>query len=134
MSDDLLCLFAGQIERDGDRFIAGVPDREVDLGTLEVGEAYRVALLPAVKTDRGGEQPTGRTRDQAQSHEPPVEEGEIVELEIEDLGDQGDGIARIDSGYVVFVPDTTIGERVTVEITDALDTMAFANVIGRQDR
>jgi predicted RNA-binding protein with TRAM domain len=34
----------------------------------------------------------------------------------------------------VFVPDTTLGEWVTVEITDARDTMAFAEVIGRQDR
>lgn len=74
-------------------------------------------------------QPTGRERQEA-----PAEEGETREVEIEDLGDQGDGIARIDSGYVVFVPNTTLHERVTVEITDARDTMAFGEVIARQDR
>jgi predicted RNA-binding protein with TRAM domain len=134
MSDDLLCLFTGQIEEDGDRLTIEIPAREVDLGPLQVGASYRVALLPAANAGHSGGQPSERTANHTQSPEPPVDEGEVVELEIEDLGDQGDGIARIDSGYVVVVPNTTLGERVTVEITDARDTMAFAEVIGRQDR
>ncbi|MFB6185832.1 MAG: TRAM domain-containing protein, partial [Halobacteriaceae archaeon] len=41
----------------------------------------------------------------------PVEEGDVVELTVEDKGKKGDGIARID-GFVVIVPDTQESERV----------------------
>ena len=40
------------------------------------------------------------------------------EVEIESLGDQGDGITKIDGGYVVIVPDTEVGERVTTRLDD----------------
>jgi predicted RNA-binding protein with TRAM domain len=33
-----------------------------------------------------------------------VTEGETLQLDIEDVGDQGDGLARVGPGYVVFVP------------------------------
>jgi len=62
---------------------------------------------------------------------PPVEEGEQRTVEIESLGDQGDGITRVDQGFVVIVPDTERGERVTVEITDVKETVAFAEVLKR---
>jgi predicted RNA-binding protein with TRAM domain len=64
----------------------------------------------------------------------PVKEGDIVEVEIENLGDQGDGIARVGPGYVVIVPETSRGERVSVEITEARENVAFAEVLERQKR
>lgn len=63
------------------------------------------------------------------SSEPPVEEGELREVEIEDTGEKGDGIARVGPGYVVFVSDTKVGDRVTVRITQARDNFAFAEVV-----
>ena len=132
MSDDLLSMFTARVERDGESLTIDVPASEVTTGPLEAGGTYRIALLPATQPPNQQRQPTAPSRDG--DREPPVAAGEVVELEIEDLGDKGDGVARIDSGYVVFVPNTTLGERVTVEITEARETMAFAEVIGRQDR
>ncbi len=132
MSDELLSLFSARLERNGDSVSIEVPEREVTDGPLEAGRTYRVALLPAAGS--GAEGPPAAAAPADADPEPPVAAGEVVELEIEDLGEQGDGIARIDSGYVVFVPNTTLGERVTVEISEARETLAFAEVIGRQDR
>jgi len=60
---------------------------------------------------------------------PPVAEGEQRTVEIEDIGDQGDGITRVERGFVVIVPDTEQGERVTIEITNVAKTVAFAEVV-----
>jgi predicted RNA-binding protein with TRAM domain len=47
---------------------------------------------------------------------------------IESLGNQGDGIARIDRGYVVIVPDTRPDDEVTIEIEQTRENVAFARV------
>ncbi len=60
----------------------------------------------------------------------PVEEGKTYEVEIEDLGSKGDGIARVD-GFVVFVSDTEVGERVAVEINSVGSKFAFGDVVER---
>jgi predicted RNA-binding protein with TRAM domain len=48
---------------------------------------------------------------------------------IETLGDKGDGIAKIERGYVIIVPDAELGDEVTVEITSVRDNVSFASVI-----
>ncbi|QLG64294.1 TRAM domain-containing protein [Halorarum salinum] len=63
----------------------------------------------------------------------PVEVGERRTVEIEDIGEQGDGIARVDRGFVVIVPDTEVSERVTIEITDVGGTVGFGEVVERKD-
>jgi Predicted RNA-binding protein, contains TRAM domain len=68
--------------------------------------------------------------DQQQEFEgPPVEEGEQRDVEIEHLGDQGDGIAKVERGYVVIVPETTTRDRVTVEMQQVRENVAFAESI-----
>jgi predicted RNA-binding protein with TRAM domain len=62
---------------------------------------------------------------------PPVDEGEQRTVEIEDIGNQGDGITRVERGFVVIVPETERGERVTVEITEVAENVAFAEVAER---
>ena len=54
----------------------------------------------------------------------PVVEGKEYEVTIEDMGRGGDGIARIE-GFVIFVPNTSKGETVTVKITAVKDRFAF---------
>lgn len=61
-------------------------------------------------------------------YESPVEEGKVYEATIEDLGREGDGIARIDS-FVVFVPGTKVGERVKFRVTRVLRRMAIGEVV-----
>lgn len=129
MVENLLCLFSGRLEDRVGSFVIEVPEREVDLGTVEPGETYRVALV-----SNGGQSTTDTSPDApSRQAETPVDEGDVVDVEIEDLGDQGDGIARVGPGYVVIVPETSPGERVSVEITEARDTVAFAEVVERHD-
>jgi predicted RNA-binding protein with TRAM domain len=69
----------------------------------------------------------------AADSQPPVAEGEVREVIIETIGDQGDGIAKVERGYVVIVPETERGDEVTVEITQARETVAFAQVRDETD-
>jgi len=48
---------------------------------------------------------------------------------IETLGDKGDGIAKIERGYVVIVPDSQPGDEPTVEITSVRQNVSFAEVV-----
>ena len=56
-------------------------------------------------------------------------EGEQRRLQIEDVGDQGDGLARVGPGYVVFVADTEIGQQPLVRITTVRENVAFAEIV-----
>jgi predicted RNA-binding protein with TRAM domain len=60
---------------------------------------------------------------------PPVEQGDVRSVTIDTLGDQGDGLARVERGFVVIVPGTQPGDRVDVEITDVRQTVAFAEPV-----
>jgi len=89
-----------------------------------------VAILSSPSTDDTCDTETEPER-QRGPPKPSVEEGEQRTVEIEDIGDQGDGITRVERGFVVIVPDTEQGERVTVEITDVRENVAFAEVVER---
>ncbi len=144
LPDDLLALYTAEIDvTDGAPTIA-VPDRELEIGDLNAGTRYRVAILPAREGSGTDEQTTDQAADTDQPrritngdredrrvdpNSPPVSEGEVCQVEIEDVGDQGDGIARIGPGYVVFVPNTTVGDRVTAKVTQARENFAFAEVV-----
>jgi len=126
ISDDLLCLFSAEIEDEGDRYVVEVPRREIETGSLGGGETYRVALIAGEAGDGEAETGGGSGTDGPQ---PPVEPGEIRYVEIEDLGKQGDGIARVERGYVIIVPDSEVGERVKIEITEVKSNFAVGEII-----
>jgi len=58
----------------------------------------------------------------------PVKENQELEVVIDDIGSRGDGIARI-TGYLIFVPNSKIGERVRVRIVSAGGKFAVAERI-----
>ena len=58
----------------------------------------------------------------------PVEEGKVYEAKIEDIGREGDGLARIQN-FVVFVPGTKVGDEVKIRITKVHRRMAFGEVL-----
>ena len=58
----------------------------------------------------------------------PVSVGDTREVEIVDVGEEGDGVAEID-GFRLFVPETTTGDVVEVEITDVKPKFGFAEPI-----
>jgi predicted RNA-binding protein with TRAM domain len=126
----LRCLFAATVEERDDSYVIEVPAQELRLGDLKQGETYRVALLSA-STDNDAEQAETVSQTEHMPPKPPVEVGEQRTVEIENIGDQGDGITRVDRGFVVIVPDTDVGERVIIEITDMGQNVAFAEVVKR---
>ena len=56
------------------------------------------------------------------------------EVTIESVGDQGDGIAKVERGYVVIVPDARPGDQPRVEIEQVKQNVAFARVIDGKRR
>ncbi|WP_277543729.1 TRAM domain-containing protein [Haloarcula laminariae] len=130
ISDQLRCLYSATVEEQDGSFVVEVPEQEIQLGDLQQGETYRVAVLPSPATNESDDTDADPQPKQT-LQTPPVEEGEQRTVEIEDLGDQGDGITRVERGFVVIVPDTEQGERVTVEVTSVNPNVAFAEVVER---
>jgi len=64
--------------------------------------------------------------------QPPVRQGEELEVTIEAVGEKGDGIARKE-GFVLFVPRTKTGQRVRVRVTKVLRTVGFAEVVAQAE-
>jgi len=139
ISDNLLCLYSARVTEKSNTYTIEVPKREVQQENIESGETYKVAIIstptkeshPEVDTESN--EPTTSNDTPPQSREartqPPVSEGETRDVEIENLGDQGDGIAKIDRGYVVIVPHTEVGERVTIRFDEVRENVAFAEVV-----
>jgi predicted RNA-binding protein with TRAM domain len=75
------------------------------------------------------DEPTGEPEFAPSS--PPVTEGETRVVEIDNIGDKGDGVARIDGGYVVIVSDADVGERLRVEMEQVRENVAFAEIVER---
>lgn len=139
VSETLQTLYTATVEQDGDSYRITVPEREIDTGTLTTGETYRVALISTSSDGNDTEEtdsvPSTDHEDPQQEYDgPPVEEGEQREVEIENLGDQGDGIAKVERGYVVIVPETNVGDRVTVEMRQVRENVAFADVVENNPR
>jgi predicted RNA-binding protein with TRAM domain len=136
--DGLRSLFSAHVdERDGS-YVIEVPASEVEAGTLTPGETYRVGVFPlgGPGTDTGTGTAAEATEDgrgaadgPAQAPAPPVDEGEVRTVSIEALGDQGDGIAKVDRGYVVIVPGGEPGEEPTVRIEQVRQNVAFAEIL-----
>jgi predicted RNA-binding protein with TRAM domain len=57
----------------------------------------------------------------------PVKEGETYDVKIEDTAREGDGIARIE-GFVIFVPNTKVGDEVKIKVTKVMRRFAIAEV------
>jgi predicted RNA-binding protein with TRAM domain len=123
ISSELLCLFTADISSEDDDYVVELPRREIETGSVEPGKSYRVALIsPDDDEELEGEPSSGEGA--PGEPQPPVEPGEIRYVEIEDIGKQGDGIARVERGYVIIVPGTEIGERVKIEVTEVKSNFA----------
>jgi predicted RNA-binding protein with TRAM domain len=127
--EQLIAMFSGQVEERNGTYVIEVPEQELRLGNMDDRHSYRVAVLPM------SSQPEQRAdkRPKTESLEPPVKEGDTRVVDIESVGDQGDGVCRVERGYVVIVPGTEKGERVRIEIAQVRENVAFADVIERMD-
>lgn len=77
--------------------------------------------------DEGFEEESSEDSGDTNDYDKPVDEGDVVEVEIDDLGSKGDGIARVD-GFVIFVPGGEVGETYDVEVTSVGRKFAFAEI------
>jgi predicted RNA-binding protein with TRAM domain len=127
ISDKLLCLFSAEVTETEAGYTVEVPRREVETGEIEPGDTYRVALIEREVSENHEEESVPASEPQ-----PPVEQGETRYVEIEDLGKQGDGIARVERGYVIIVPGAEVGEQVKIEVTEVKSNFAVAEVIDEE--
>ena len=122
VSGKLLCLVSSRVEQEDGSYVVEIPESEIEDGDIEVGEVYSVGLVERAETGGGGAEGGSQLQ-------PPVEEGEIRYVEIEDIGKQGDGIARVERGYVIIVPDAEVGDRVKVEVDEVKENFAVGEVL-----
>ena len=55
----------------------------------------------------------------------PVQVGESYEVSIDDIAKEGDGIARVE-GFVIFVPQTKVGDKVKITVNKVMRKFAIA--------
>ncbi|WP_435078381.1 hypothetical protein [Halococcus sp. AFM35] len=95
--DRLECLFTGSVEEDEGSYSIEVPREELDTGQVSAGETYRVVILDETQPGRSENQPAEASAtagaSSSSSPTPPVSSGDVREVTIESLGEQGDGIA-----------------------------------------
>ena len=100
---------------------------------------YRIALMTATstpthatETDTAGSSEASaapsRSADR-RTQGPSVEGGDARSITIDTLGDQGDGIAKVERGFIVIIPGTQPADRVDVEITDVKENVAFSEPV-----
>jgi 23S rRNA (uridine2552-2'-O)-methyltransferase len=58
----------------------------------------------------------------------PVRPGDELDVQIEDVGSEGDGVANVE-GFTVFVPGTEAGEIVRVRVDEVKERFGFADRI-----
>ncbi|WP_256546677.1 TRAM domain-containing protein [Halobellus inordinatus] len=132
ISDSLNTVYSAHIEEQDEKYVVSVPASEIERGDLSPEQTYRVALLTTPTIGSSGETsqnsgtPDGKTSTQSK---PPVTENEIRTVSVESIGDQGDGIAKVEHGYVVIIPGAQPGEEVTVKIDQVRDNVSFASVV-----
>lgn len=134
--DTLRSVFSATIESDDGSYTLEVPASEVRHDAIQSGETYRIAVLEAgrtpVRSDTQSSDTSSGVSVTAQENdpsEPPVEEGDIRDVTVEAVGDQGDGIAKVDRGYVVIVSEGQPGDEPTVRIEQVQQNVAFATIV-----
>ena len=136
--DSLRSVFSAQLEERDGSYVVDIPASEIEHDALAADETYRVAIL-ASESSTGQkaqqEQPQSAAQEPTPTSDgPPVDEGEVREVTIETTGDQGDGIAKVERGYVVIVPGGQPGDEPTVEIEQVKENVAFASIVERDSR
>ncbi len=132
--DELRSVFSATVHERNGEHVVEIPETELAHDTIAPGETYRFAVLemPSAATSDGAQ--TTADADAGRQPTPPVEEGEVREVTVEAVGDQGDGIAKVERGYVVIVPDGRPGEQPTVEIVEVRQNVAFATNVESPQR
>ena len=134
--DTLHSLFTAQIEEQDGRYVIDVPSGELEHDAVKSNGTYRIAILESSSST--GSASTQQTHSQQTEDRepsgPPVDEGDVRDVTVEHLGDQGDGIAKVERGYVVIVPNAQPGDEPTVKIEDVRENVSFAEIVDSDPR
>lgn len=137
LSRSLRSVYTATLRKQGGSYFIDVPKQEIEHETIAPGEIYRVALLQReADTEPALDDESDSLESQPEESElpaPPVSEGETRQVTIESLGSQGDGIAKVERGYVVIVPDGEPGDEPTVRIERVKDNVAFATILDHDE-
>ncbi|WP_089827999.1 TRAM domain-containing protein [Halogranum amylolyticum] len=96
---------------------------------LNVVEHCRVGVLTHTAASSPSESAAAPNTSPDAQQGPPVDAGEVREVTIETLGEQGDGIAKVERGDVVIVDGGHPGEVVDVKIQTVRENVAFAEIV-----
>ena len=130
--DSLRSLFSTSVEEQDGTYVIEVPSDEINQEALTVDNIYQVTILNSSSPKPSMPQQSQATRSQQDVRHnsgPPVDEGEVRNVTIETVGEQGDGIAKVERGYVVIVPGGQPGDEPTVKIDRVQDNVAFASIV-----
>lgn len=126
--NSLLSYFSANIKKQGDTYIIEVPEHEIDNGSLELDSQHKVAVFGS-EEEQENQSVTPSEQELTSGMTPPVREGETRTVEIIDKGSEGDGITRINEGYVLIVPDGAVGETLEVEVVSVNPNFAIGEKI-----
>ena len=130
--DSLRSVFSATVEEHNGTYVIEIPSNEINQEALTADTTCRVAILkspPPKPSTPQKSQAIHSQQDVSHSSGPPIEEGEVRDVTIETVGEQGDGIAKVEHGYVVIVPHGQPGDEVTVKVTQVQENVAFASII-----
>ncbi|MFC6616082.1 TRAM domain-containing protein [Halopenitus salinus] len=141
IADSLRLLYETTLDENEDKYELTLPKELVEGTSLTTESPYRVALLESPTQTGQKSESSGSTHrvteatdeEQIETPDPPVKVGDVRSVTIDTLGDQGDGLAKVERGFIVIVPGTQPGDRVDVEITKVKDTVAFADPVGKAE-
>lgn len=135
--DSLRLLFTADLQQREEKYIIEIPADQISTSdpAIKPGKQYRVAVIEshraAKHSSESEKSSTHKSSENAQN--PPVVEGEVRTVTIEALGDQGDGIAKVERGYVLIVPGGEPGDELTVRIDEARENVGFAQMISGEE-
>lgn len=138
--DRLHALITSQLTETEGRLQIEIPTELVEQATVNPEEVYQIAILPTETEDAADDNwnttsqaTTSASSSTEERPEPPVAEDEIRTVTIDTLGDQGDGITRVERGFVVIVANAKPDEEVTIKIETVQSNVAFASIIEQRE-
>tara|TARA_A100001037_G_scaffold306718_1_gene354534 strand:- start:18119 stop:18508 length:390 start_codon:yes stop_codon:yes gene_type:complete len=118
-------LFFSTVESNEEFHFIKIPLQEFINSNLNEDELYRVLFLQKSPITNSSISSSLSPH----SAKAPVNPGDVCEVTIEDIGSEGDGIAKVGLGYIIFVPKTDIGHKVKIKINTVAKKYAFAEVV-----
>ena len=75
---------------------------------------------------------THKKRDKYSKKKPPVRKGQIVDLYIKDISENGDGVGKIEK-FAIFVPGAEQGRMVKVKILEVKKNCAVGKIASKKE-